>query len=289
MARVAVISGGSQGIGRGVAGGLARRGFHVALLARRQALLDEAVAEIEQEGGSASAWSVDAADPKGVLAVCAAIREQHGPPSVVVHSAGGGGYLSIEETDAEYAVTMMNVRYGSAFVITRAFIDDMLLADEGHIVIIGSSYGAWLDSYAIAYTSAMHALYGLARSLKYDLRDTGIHVQWVEPPMIVPVTAYFENNSSAAARQPGMARHSAWTIERMVARILGDMDRRRFLTAPIAFKLMALFYWLLKLPVLEYLMSTVPPPSGGGPISGWRRQIRAGEMTVARPWEDGEE
>jgi len=282
--RVAIITGGSQGIGRGVAGALALRGFHVALLARRQALLDQAVAEIEASGGSASAWSVDVADVQAVLQVCRAIRESQGVPSVLVHSAGGGGYLSIEETDPAYAVNLMNVRYGSAFVITRAFIDDMLAADDGHIIMIGSGY-VWLDHYSVAYTSAMHALHGFARSLKFDLHDTGIHVQWVEPPMIHPVTAYMENNPSAAVRQPTGAVDTAWTIERMVSEIMSDMDKRRFLTAPLLGKIVRLLAPLLRGLVHRILARTTKLPCEGGPVCDYRKQIRAGKMESIRPWE----
>lgn len=270
-----LVAGGGQGIGFEVAQNLASRGAHVILLARRQAVLDEAVAEIRKSGGSASAFAVDLTDPEAVSVVTERIRSEYGCPDIFVHTSGGGRYLSTEETDPEEAVQMMATRYFSVWYVLSAFIDEMIARDSGHIVIVGSSY-VWMRCSHVAYIATHHALYGMASSLRHDLFDTKLHVMWVEPPTLAPDTAFFTNNPGTRERLPRYFHSLTKTPSAMAEMIVKGIERRRWLVTTFPIRFTSVLYKHLGFSRLIdwFNRSQMPTPAEGGPISGWRSRLK---------------
>ena len=88
--KVAIVTGGSRGIGKAIALELAREGAHVAIVARAQAPLDEAVADIaRQTSGSVKAIAADTGDDEAVKAMVAAVQAAFGRIDILVNCAGG--------------------------------------------------------------------------------------------------------------------------------------------------------------------------------------------------------
>lgn len=271
--KLAVVAGGGQGIGRALGIALAGKGAHVVLLARRQSVLDEAVQEIRSSGGTATAYAVDLNDLAAVQQVCRDIQSTLGVPDVLVHSAGGGRYLSIEETPNEEAAQMITTRYLSAFWLTREFIAGMIERDSGQIVLVGSSY-AWMHNFNVAYKATHHALHGLAEGLRTDLFDTGIHVVWVEPPTLHPPTSFFANNPGSEARLPRYFHRLTMTVDQLVHAIIRGMEQRKGYVAPLSIRITKALYPLFGPLIIRFTRTQFLPYDQGGPISGWRRQLR---------------
>src|SRR5262245_47113736 len=97
---VTVVTGASEGIGRSLAIALARRGETVALIARRQALLDEVAGEIARAGGRALAIACDVTDRDAVHAAIGKIEQSFGPIQRIIANAGGGKRAAGAELDA---------------------------------------------------------------------------------------------------------------------------------------------------------------------------------------------
>ena len=270
----AFVTGGGHGLGRAMAIGLARQGAEVLVASRRPAPLLEVVQEIEAAGGRAAAFPVDLTDLDAVRDVSRQITERYGPLDILVLSAGGGRFLSIEETAPEEAAAIMASRYLSAFYVIRLLIGPMLERDQGQIVIIGSSF-AWLHSFNVAYKAAAHALFGLAQSLETDLYDTHLKVLYVEPPPIRPLTTFFVHNPGTAQRLPAFYWRFTWTADQLVARVLAAMAGGRSYVSHPLIRLLRPIYPLMSGSLLWFSRRQFPSPADGGPISGWRQS--AGE------------
>jgi short-subunit dehydrogenase len=104
--RVVLVTGASSGIGEATARRYGASGAHVLLLARNADRLDEAVRAIRKEGGTATAYPVDLADPKAIEESSARMTREAGIPDVLINNAGAGRWLPIIETSAEEALAM---------------------------------------------------------------------------------------------------------------------------------------------------------------------------------------
>lgn len=200
----AVVTGASSGIGAATAQALARAGAQVALLARTEAALHAVAARIRATGGTAHVCAVDLTDADAVARATAAITLAHGPPDILVNSAGAGRWLFIEETSPDEAVAMMASPYFATFFITRAFVPDMLQRGSGQIVVINSPAALLPWPGSIAYAAARGALRAFTDGLRADLRGSGVSVTSVIAGKVT--SNYWQHNPGAEERSPWVAR-----------------------------------------------------------------------------------
>lgn len=190
--KLALITGASRGIGRATAYAMAAKGARVILLARTESQLNEVAQTIRDRGGEAHTYVCDVTDITQVRATTGQIKADLGVPDVLVNNAGGGRWLSIEETSMEEAVDIMAAPYFAAFYITRAFIDEMLARDSGHIMNICSVASRMLIPHTVAYTATRWAVEGYTRALRADLYGTNIKVSMYTSGGVL--TSYWEDN-----------------------------------------------------------------------------------------------
>jgi uncharacterized protein len=198
--KLVLVTGASSGIGAAAAKLYAARGARVLVLARNEAKLKEVAAAITRDGGAASPYAVDLADPSAIAETSARIAREAGTPDVLIHNAGAGRWLPLLETSAEEALAMIEVPYLAAFNLTRAFLPEMIARRTGAIACITSpgSYVAWPN--ASAYIAARHALLGFAESLRADLRRTGLTVTLVVLGEVE--TPYWQHNPGSRQHMP---------------------------------------------------------------------------------------
>jgi short-subunit dehydrogenase len=202
--KIVVITGASSGLGEAAAKALAKRGAHVALLARNRAALARVAAEIEKEGGMATTFPADLTDAAAVERTARAIVADLGIPDVIVNNAGSGRWLFTDETSAEEAVQAMATPYFSMFYITRAFLPDMLQRGTGHILNVTSPVCFFSWPGASAYGAARWAVRGFTELLRADVGRSGIKVSLVCAGQMD--TPYFDNNPGSKERIPSIAR-----------------------------------------------------------------------------------
>ncbi|MCX7681497.1 MAG: SDR family oxidoreductase [Anaerolineae bacterium] len=181
-----IITGGSSGIGRAVAGLLTARGAHISIVARRQQLLDETLAELETLRVSPSqrlaAYSADLSDREQAEQAIMSLTANGYPPDILINSAGitHPGYF--EQLPAEIFRTVMEVDYFGTLYPIRAVVPTMMARRRGHIVNI-SSVAGFLGVFGYsAYCAAKFAVRGLSDVLRQELKPYGIHVSVVFPP-----------------------------------------------------------------------------------------------------------
>ncbi|MGC2163873.1 MAG: SDR family oxidoreductase [Silvibacterium sp.] len=180
--QVAVVTGGTRGIGAAIGKRLAAMGATVVLTARDQARLNEVVREIKAAGGQAEASCFDLLDEAAVAAFATEIERRHGRCDVLVNNAGVGrmGTPLHEMTPEDWDVVMgTNLR--APYLMMRAFAPMMMTARSGHIVNISSLAGHNPLKNGAAYAASKWGLNGLTYSVAEELREYGVRVSVVAP------------------------------------------------------------------------------------------------------------
>ncbi|MFH1104414.1 MAG: 3-oxoacyl-[acyl-carrier-protein] reductase [Actinomycetota bacterium] len=185
MGRVALVTGGSRGIGRAIAEHLAASGHVVAVnYHTRVDAAEEAVAAIAAGGGIATAVQGDVGDPDAVGAMFAVIEERLGPVEVLVNNAGitADDLLLRMKPEAWSAVIQTNLT--SAYLCTRAALRGMLKARWGRVISITSVAGIGGNPGQANYAAAKAGLIGFTKSVAKEVGSRGITVNAVAPGFI---------------------------------------------------------------------------------------------------------
>ncbi len=175
-AQVAVITGGTAGIGRATVREFAAAGYDVAVLARGRAGLDGAVSEVNRTGRRGLGISVDVADADGVDRAADQIEAELGPIAVWVNCAFAGSLAFFWDTTEEEYRRMTEVTYYGQVNGTRTALRVMRPRDRGAIVNVSSAMAYRSIPLQSAYCGAKHAVKGFTESVLTELRATGSHV-----------------------------------------------------------------------------------------------------------------
>lgn len=182
--RVAVVTGASRGIGKGIALRLARDGRHVVLMARSEGPLNDLKHQIEEAGGSATAIACDVADNKAMAAAIDAVAEKHGRLDVLVNNAGiTKDGLVLRMSDEDWA-SVIQTNLTSAFVATRSAARHMMRGKFGRIVNIGSTSGVIGNAGQANYAAAKAGLIGFSKTIARELGGKGITCNVIAPGYI---------------------------------------------------------------------------------------------------------
>ncbi|MET9507498.1 3-oxoacyl-ACP reductase FabG [Streptomyces flavidovirens] len=188
--RVALVTGGTSGIGLAVARDLAARGLAVFICARSQDAVELTVKELRAEGLEVAGTTADVRDPESVKGLVRAAVERYGRIDVLVNNAGrnGGGVTADIADELWYDVIDTNLN--SVFLTTREVLRNGGLQERGwgRIINIASTGGKQGVVLAAPYSASKHGVIGFSKALGKELAPTGVTVNavcpgYVETPM----------------------------------------------------------------------------------------------------------
>jgi len=183
--KVAIITGGGTGIGRGVARSLSTQGCKVVLSGRRKARLDEVVEIIQGEGGQGLAVDGDVSNVDDVERLVKTAHDTLGQIDILINNAGIGGGGKIHTHDIQVWDQVMAVNLRAPFLTSRAVLP--LMRSQGHGQIINISSESGLEYYQGngAYGVSKHALNALSEFIQRENQDFGVRVDTICPGMVI--------------------------------------------------------------------------------------------------------
>ncbi len=226
--RVAVVTGGAQGIGRRTAELLAERGFRIAIIDLREPA--ETVHAIEARGGEAWGFAGNVADEATVERFAQLVIERYGRVDVLVNNAGISLICPAEETTASDYRRVMEVNLVAPFLLAKAFGRRMLEAQSGSIVNVASVAGLVAVADRAAYNVSKHGLIGLTRTLAAEWGGRRVRVNavcpgWVKTEMDAADQAGGSYSDSDIAGRVPMARFATPDdVARAIAFLADDAE-----------------------------------------------------------------
>ena len=213
--RVAVLTGGSSGIGAAIARVLAARDWRCVLLARGEERLRAVADEIDGE------WEVcDVADREAVEGVAARVGERHPAIGLLVNSAGIPGRSSFVHSDPELIERIVRINYLGSVWSTRAFLAALEAGRPSHVVNIVSVAGTVAVRAAGPYSAAKHAQLAFSRSLTLELASRQIRVHTINPGFIET-----EGFPQTQLTEHPVLRHTVSEPEVVAERVVSAVER----------------------------------------------------------------
>ncbi len=201
MSRVALVTGGSRGIGRAIAVELARTGHRVAInYARRPDAAEATAGLVTEAGGTAITIQADVGDDDDVAAMVETVITELGPVEVLVNNAGitrDGLLLRMSSADWD---DVMSTNLRSLYLCSKSVLRAMVRARWGRIISIGSVSGIAGNPGQTNYAATKAGVIGFTKSLAKEVGSRGITVNAVAPGFVeTELTAELGEETAAAA------------------------------------------------------------------------------------------
>jgi 3-oxoacyl-[acyl-carrier protein] reductase len=183
--KVALITGGGTGIGRGIALALAQEGARIVVCGRRKDRIESAAEAIWQAGAGGLAVQADISDPEEVSRLVKTSLDEYGQIDILVNNAGVFEESPVHSLNLAVWDRMMNINLRGAFLTTRAVLPHMRERRSGHILNISSESGIEFYEGDTAYGVSKHALNDFGEYVHRENQEYNIRVNSICPGMVV--------------------------------------------------------------------------------------------------------
>jgi NAD(P)-dependent dehydrogenase (short-subunit alcohol dehydrogenase family) len=179
--KVALVTGGTRGIGKAIAQKLASLGANVSICGRDEDALQRTAKELESRGAHMHAQKADISRNGDVTALVETTEKKLGAISILVNNAGIGMFGPVFEKTEEDFDRVMNTNLKGVFLVTRAVAPGMIARKSGDIINISSLAGKNTFANGALYCASKWGLQGLTGCMAEDLRGFGIRVSAICP------------------------------------------------------------------------------------------------------------
>jgi short-subunit dehydrogenase len=195
----AVVTGAASGIGRALAGTLARRHCHLALADVNEAGLEQTARQVAAPGLRVSCHRLDVANADAIAAFPKIVRESHPGVDLLFNNAGvalGGTFEQVSDDEFEW---LFAINFRGMVRMTRAFLPLIRQSNDARLIFLSSVFGLIGVPGQTAYAASKFAIRGFAESLRHELEGTQIGVTVVHPGGVATAIAENAHRPAAAA------------------------------------------------------------------------------------------
>jgi NAD(P)-dependent dehydrogenase (short-subunit alcohol dehydrogenase family) len=180
--KIAIVTGGTRGIGRAIAESLIRAGARVAITARNEEELATTMAQLNQIGpGRAATYVCDVRNYDQVKSVIGTIGKDFGGLDILVNNAGIGLFKSVESTSVDEFRAVLETNVFGVFYCCHEAIPLMKQRGGGYIINISSLAGTNAHAQMATYNASKFGLNGFSEALMQEVRHDGIKVSYIMP------------------------------------------------------------------------------------------------------------
>lgn len=182
--KIALITGGSRGIGKAIALALAEEGVNVAITGRNEEKLKAVVQEIEQKGVKSAYAVFDITSKTEVYGALEKLQKDFGKIDILVNNAGIATFGGILEMEDEKWEEIVKTNLFGAYYVIKAVVPSMVERKTGDIINISSTAGLKGNAMTSAYSASKFGLIGMSESMMLELRKQNIRVTTLMPSTI---------------------------------------------------------------------------------------------------------
>lgn len=234
--KIALVTGGSTGIGLATAQVMAKSGAHVWIVARRKELIETALNSIQASRKNADQrfgfTLADVSVAEQASMAVAQVSETLGIPDLVINSAGITHPGYVEKLDLEIFRRMIDVNYLGTVYITKAILPGMMERHSGHIVNI-SSIAGFLGVFGYsAYAASKYAVRGFSDVLRAEMKPHGVRVSIVFPPDTNTPQLAYEKTIKPLETQVISSKGKILSPEAVAKAILKGIMHKQYIILP---------------------------------------------------------
>lgn len=226
--KVVVITGGSSGIGKQVAGDLLRRGAYVIICSTEQTMLEEAHTELQLISHRIDSFVCDVQSTEQVFRLSQYVLERYRHIDILINNVGYAVYRPFEESSIEEIFDIVDINLFGAMRCAKVFLPNMIARRCGRIVNISSVGGEMIITPNAAYCAAKHGMVAWTKAIRYELAYYNISVNVVCPDY---VRTNFQNHPTFRRRDVYRGKRvRSLTVKAISEKILDAIRRDRIVT-----------------------------------------------------------
>lgn len=227
--RTAVVTGAASGIGRALAGLLARKGCNLALVDVNRSGMEETARDVRSFGRRVSVHEADVSDKERMLELPEEVLREHGHVHLLINNAGVGLLSTVEEHRLEDFEWIVGINFWGVVYGCKFFLPHLRREDEAHIVNLSSMFGLIGLPTQSAYCATKFAVRGFSEALWCELRGSNVGVTSVHPGGVRTniVRAARSIDETARERSIEYFDRYATSAERVAEKIVRAIERKQ--------------------------------------------------------------